>query len=90
MYINCCVRKESRTEKLANAVLEKMKDVIEEVKAYEIDYPVVNEIFLLKRDSLIAKAEWDDSIFLILQGSLQKRTRWLLPRRIGICHFQLR
>ena len=33
MYINCCVRKESRTEKLANAVLEKMKDVIEEVKA---------------------------------------------------------
>ena len=56
MYINCCVRKESRTEKLANAVLEKMKDVIEEVKAYEIDYPVVNEIFLLKRDSLIAKS----------------------------------
>ena len=65
LFLNCCVRKDSRTKKLADAVLDKMTGEIEEIKVFEIDYPVVNEEFLRKRDSLIANAKWDDPIFYL-------------------------
>ncbi len=63
LFINCCVRTDSRTRKLADTVLGKYNDVIEEVRVSEIRYPVVNEEFLQKRDSLIAGAEWEDPVF---------------------------
>ena len=63
LFINCCVRKESRTRKLADTVLNKMDGDIEEVRVWEINYPVSDEDFLKKRDSLIANAEWDNPMF---------------------------
>lgn len=36
LYINCCPRKESRTNRLANSLLEKL-GLYEEVKVYEKD-----------------------------------------------------
>ena len=63
LFINCCVRKESRTRKLADTVLNKMDGEIEEVRVWEINYPVADEDFLKKRDSLIANAEWDNPMF---------------------------
>ena len=63
LFINCCVCKESRTRKLADTVLNKMDGEIEEVRVWEINYPVADEDFLKKRDHLIAGEEWDNPLF---------------------------
>ena len=63
LYINACVKSDSRTKRLADALLSKMNDEIVEVRLEDIDFPVANEAFLRKRDALIAIAEWNDPMF---------------------------
>ena len=63
LFINACVREGSRTRQLADKVLAKTGDDISEVKLAEVDFPVVDEAFLQKRDALIAEAAWGDPLF---------------------------
>ena len=58
LLVNACIRKESRTKRLADALIEKMDGEVEEIKLCETDFPVVDEAFLQKRDALIAGEEW--------------------------------
>ena len=62
LFINACVREESRTKKLAKALLSKLGEY-EEVKLEDIDFPKTDESFLKKRDSLIASRSFDDPMF---------------------------
>ncbi|MBO4926712.1 MAG: NAD(P)H-dependent oxidoreductase [Clostridiales bacterium] len=72
LFINACVREASRTRRLAEAVLEKIRGEYEaEGKTFEIEecnlgnvaFPVADEAFLLKRDALEAEEKWDDPMF---------------------------
>ena len=63
LYVNASVRKESRTKRLAERLLEKLNDNVEEVKLSEIRFPTVDENFLNKRDALIASGAFDDPLF---------------------------
>ena len=63
LFVNACVRENSRTRQLAEALLSETKEEICEVKVADIDFPAVNEAFLKKRDSLIENAKWDDPLF---------------------------
>ena len=72
LFINACVRKESRTRRLAEAVLEKLRGEyeaagkafeVEECNLGEVEFPVADEAFLTKRDALEAAEEWDDPMF---------------------------
>lgn len=63
LYVNACVREESRTKRLADNLLEKMGEPVEEVKLSEISFPVADEAFLFKRDSLIKSGAYDDPLF---------------------------
>lgn len=63
LFINACVRADSRTMKLAQALLEKLNEEYVEVKLEDCDFPVANEVFLQKRDALIAEANWGDPLF---------------------------
>ena len=63
LYINACVRKESRTKRLADEVIKKLEGEVQEVKLSDITFPSTDEEFLKKRDSLIAKEEWSDPMF---------------------------
>ena len=77
LFINACVRKNSRTKRLADAVIAKMaasvsKDTtpatksavpVAEVRLWEQSFPVVDEAFLAKRDSLIYSGRFDDPMF---------------------------
>ena len=63
LFINACVKSDSRTKRLADALLSKIDDEIVEVRLEDVAFPVANEAFLHKRDALIAKAEWNDPIF---------------------------
>ncbi len=63
LFINACVRKESRTKRLADYLLSKFNDEIKEVILSEIDFPCVNEAFLEKRESYINNNDFSDSSF---------------------------
>ena len=63
LFVNACVRKNSRTKRIADHLLSKMSGEITEVKTAEIDFLPVDESFLKKRDALIASSNFDDSLF---------------------------
>ena len=58
LYINCCVREESRTNRLARAVLQKLGGDITELKLYEENPKPLNRETLNKRTELIEQ-DWD-------------------------------
>lgn len=63
LYINACVRKESRTRKLAEKLLIKLDEPFEEICLEDVVFPVVNEDFLRKRDRLISEGDYQDPLF---------------------------
>lgn len=65
LYINACVRKESRTKQLADYLISKLNDQVEEIKLEDISFPVADEAFLQKRDELIGLGRFEDPIFAL-------------------------
>ncbi len=63
LYINACVRKESRTSMLADKLLSKLCRPYEEIKLEDISFPVVNEDYLNMRDHLISEEEFQNPLF---------------------------
>ena len=63
LLINACVRKQSRTKRLADSLLAKWSEQVTEIRLEEIDFPVVNEDFLARRDRLIAEEAFSDPMF---------------------------
>lgn len=63
LFINACVRKQSRTKRLSERLLKSKTEPITELRLWELDFPVVDEAFLNKRDNLIASGSFDDSSF---------------------------
>lgn len=63
LFINACVRADSRTKRLADRYLLRFSDTINEVKLSQMDLKKVDEDFLDKRDSLIEKGDFDNKIF---------------------------
>ena len=63
LFVNACVRIESRTNRLAACLLEKLDGDVEEIKLGEIEFPPVSEAFLCKRDGLIEKKAYDHPLF---------------------------
>ena len=63
LFINACVRGESRTRRLAEKLLEKLNRLVEEVRLEDISFPVANEDFLDMRDRLISEGKLDSPVF---------------------------
>lgn len=63
LLINACVRKASRTKRLADAFIKRLDRPVEEVRLDAIRFPVVDEGFLALRDRLITAEDWDDPRF---------------------------
>jgi FMN-dependent NADH-azoreductase len=63
LFINTCVRKDSRTKRLADKLLSTLDDAVEEIRLEDITFPVVDESFLNKRDELIAAGDFSNSLF---------------------------
>ena len=62
LFINACVRGESRTKILAEKLLEKLNRPVEEVRLEDISFPVANEDFLGMRDRLVSEGSFDNLI----------------------------
>ena len=63
LFINACVKEESRTLRLAKRLLSGLGGQYEEVKLHEIAFPVTDQDFLDRRDSLISAEDFGDSMF---------------------------
>jgi len=63
LFINCCVRKDSRTKRLADAFLKLLDGDVEQIRLEDVSFPVVNEEFITRRDHLKADGSYDDPIF---------------------------
>lgn len=63
LFINACVRNQSRTRKLADSVLSKLEGEVQEIRLHELSFPVVDEAFLRNRDRLIDCGEFSDPLF---------------------------
>lgn len=64
LFINCCPRRESRTKRLADAVLAKLGDY-EELKLCETELLPVDEDRLMKRYALLENGQLDDPEFAL-------------------------
>ena len=63
LYINCCVREESRTERLAKAVLQMLGGDFTELKLYEETLKPLDMESLNKRTVLIEQGDYSDPMF---------------------------
>lgn len=63
LYINACVRKDSRTGKLAENLLHRLDRPSKELCLSDISFPVVDEDFLKNRDRLISERDFQDPMF---------------------------
>lgn len=63
LFINACVRRESRTERLARRLLSNLGGPVEEVRLNEIAFPPVDREFLARRDALIGSGCFGDELF---------------------------
>lgn len=65
LFVNGCVRKNSRTLELANAVIAKISDTIEEVRLYPNGAEGLDAERLRLRDELVAAKEFDHPMFCL-------------------------
>ncbi len=63
LFIDACVRKESRTKRLAERVLSHFHEPVETIVLETIDFPKTDEPFLKKRDAYIAAGDFSDPMF---------------------------
>lgn len=63
LFINACIREQSRTKRVADCLLSKLQGEVEEVRLSEIAFPVFDEEFLQKREGLIAAGDFEDDLF---------------------------
>ena len=67
LYLNACVRAQSRTDRLARHLLSRLKsageETVQEIRLEELDFPGVDEDFINTREELISKGNFDHPMF---------------------------
>ena len=63
LYVNACVRKESRTGRLAEKLLSTLDKPFEELRLEKITFPISSEDSLNMRDELIARGDFQNALF---------------------------
>jgi len=65
LYINTCIRKESRTKILADYLIEKLKTETKEIDVKSLGLKPLDENALDKRSGLIAQGDFSDNMFAL-------------------------
>ena len=63
LFLNACVRKESRTKRLADRLLSKLNDEVKEVRLWKMDLPIVDEEFINRRSEFAGRNDFSDPMF---------------------------
>lgn len=65
LFINACVREDSRTKRLADRLLSALGEPVTELRLTDAAFPAVDEAFLRKRDRLLAEKDYDHPVFAL-------------------------
>ena len=68
LFVNACVRRDSRTKELALHLLSKLSGIVQEVALQDLSFPKADASFLQKRDALLLKREYGDELFAAARG----------------------
>ena len=63
LFIDACVRSESRTRRLAEYYLSRIDDGVTEVRLADMDFPKADEAFLRMRDESIRRGDFSSPLF---------------------------
>ncbi len=63
LFVNACVRKDSRPLRLAEHFLSLQSEPFEEVRLEDIVFPLTDENYLARRDQLAAEGKFSDPMF---------------------------
>ena len=63
LYVNACVRRESRTRSLAEKLLTMLDGPFEEIRLEDITFPTINEEYLNTRDQLLSEEALQNPLF---------------------------
>lgn len=63
LYVNACVREESRTRRLADFLLNQLGLPVTELRLAECSFSLVDEAFLNRREQRIREGAFDDPMF---------------------------
>lgn len=63
LFVNACVRDNSRTKKIADVLLSKLGDNVEEVNLEKMVFSKTDQKFLEKRDKYIAEGDYSNQYF---------------------------
>lgn len=63
LYINSCVRKDSRTNRLARAAMDKLEGNVKEIRLWETDLKPLDENRLSERDRHLQEENFDHEMF---------------------------
>lgn len=65
LFLNACVREQSRTKRLANCLLSTLDGPVTELRLDHLRFPVADGAFLEHRDALASAGRWDDELFTL-------------------------
>ena len=74
LFVNACVRTESRTRWLAEKLLLKLDKPYEEIRLADYHFPVVNEEYLNERDRLSLKGSFEAPMFALARQFSEAET----------------
>ncbi|MBQ1468142.1 MAG: NAD(P)H-dependent oxidoreductase [Solobacterium sp.] len=74
LFINACVRKESRTMRLAEKLLSRLNQPYKEVILHEFPFPVTDEEFLNIRNQLISDRDFSNPMFELARQFAEAET----------------
>lgn len=74
LFIDACVRKASRTRRLAKRLLAHLSGPVETVRLGEIGFPKTDEAFLCKRDACTTSGDFSDPVFDLAKQFLRADT----------------
>ena len=63
LFINACVREESRTKHLADILLDQLGDTVKEVSLSQLDLPKADGNFIARRNALIEQGDYTSPVF---------------------------
>ena len=66
LFVNACIRKESRTKRLAEQVIEKIKtaeDTVSEVYVADAVMPIKDESFILSRNNASSSKDFSNDVY---------------------------
>ena len=63
LFINACVRADSRTKRLADCLLSVLREPVTELRLAELEFPRADADFLRRRDRLLAEGKLENPMF---------------------------